>query len=795
MDIFNNKLNITIAFSLTFIVGVISYFTQLQTVFAVIIACGLILAVYSNKLSVKMGFIIFLSFLTGFYIANIRVKDADALFYLAPRNNVTLEGQVISILETNKSDRTKFYFEVNKFQTDKQSTDNLKSKTIVTLTAPKEVYSKIQIGDGLILKGNLRIPQKASNPSQFDYAKYLQYENSFTAFYVEKDNFKISGKPEKLGQKFLQKVDNQRREIIQKHAQVLKSPYIELLGGVVFGYGAVNPTDELKDSFRISGLLHLLAASGLNVGIIFSIWFFIGRLCRINYRLNIIIGGLLIIIYTCMTGFSPSILRAALMIEFILLGKLIDRQADNFALISFVCFLMLLYKPSWICSISFQLSFLVTAGLVLVMPLINEWGQKFNKFWNYIINLISVPLVAQICVLPLQMFYFNTFSSYSVIANILVLPFITVVSFAGFVSSIIALFPLSPDIIIKTCDTLMNPFLIITVKISDFVSNLPNANLITIQPNIFQVIVYYILALLIIKVLTDKIKDKKLIGVTAAVLVIFLCSFIKIPDNKLHLTFFSVRNADSCLIKTPQNHYFVIDTGKKAFTGTYSDGEGIISKYLLSKGIRKIDFVILSHLDNDHIGGTVGLLQKIKVNKVFVNGDLPETKNAKELFNYLQENKIPYEIVKNDTVLYKEDNLNLRAYLNKSIDSENENSIINLLEFKDFKALFMGDAGVNGYGVLPSDTKIDILKLGHHGAQGVIDKPVIDKIKPQTVIISTGFNPYGHPHFSITDLLIDTNTKYLRTDDKNTIEIITDGTNKEEKCYIPSKHKFEMCDN
>ena len=154
-----------------------------------------------------------------------------------------------------------------------------------------------------------------------------------------------------------------------------------------------------------------------------------------------------------MTGFSPSILRATIMLEFVLLGKLIDRQADNFALISFVCFLMLLYKPSWICSIGFQLSFLVTTGLILSMPVINDFAQsKMNKIMNFIVTSCVVPLVAQIWVLPVQMFYFNTFSTYSVLANILVLPFITVVSFVGFLSSIVALLPFVPDFIINCCD-------------------------------------------------------------------------------------------------------------------------------------------------------------------------------------------------------------------------------------------------------------------------------------------------------------------------------------------------------
>lgn len=791
MDIFKNELNITILFSTFFILGVISFFAQIQILMIVIIASVLIFLIYNNKIKAFAGFLLFLTFLFGFYISSFKVKDSDELYYIAPKNNISAEGQIISILESNNPDRTRFYFSVNKVTTEYETFENLKSKAIVTLIEPKEVYSKFQIGDTLRLKGNLRLPQQASNPNEFNYRGYLKNMNTFSTIYVQPNNSQIIKKPDRLWLKFLQFVNIKRASIIEKHSLILKSPHIELLGGVVFGDDAITPTDDLKESFRISGLLHLIAASGLNVGIIFGIWFFIGKTFRLNYKINTIIGALLVLLYTCMTGFSPSILRATLMIEFVLIGKLINRNADSLALISFVCFLMLLYNPAWICHIGFQLSFLVTAGLIIVMPLIANWCSKFNKFWQFAINTSAVPLVAQIFVLPLQMFYFNTFSLYSVFANILVLPFITVVSFAGFISSIIALFPFIPDNIIKGLDYIIYPFLFTTVKISDFISNLPNANITTIQPNVFQVLLYYVFIAVIIKFFISSDKNKKYVYSLIIIFTILALSFIKIPDNKLQLTFFSVRNADSCVIKTPKNHYFVIDTGVKSFKGNYSNGDAIIARYLLYKGITKIDFIILSHLDNDHIGGTIGLLEKIKAKKIYVNDNYPQTKTSYELFQYLKNKNIPYEIVKNNEILYEENNLKLYAYLNNSIDDENENSIINLLEYKDFDALFMGDAGIDGYEQI--NKKIDVLKLGHHGAKNSIDKDILDKIKPETVIISTGQNKYGHPHYSIIDLFNENNIHYLRTDYKNTINISTDGNLKEEKCYSVKYRKFIEC--
>ena len=335
MDILENKLNITILFSTLFILGVLSFFSQTQSVLLIFVAITLIILLYLNKIKPIAAFFLFLTFISGFYISDFRVKDSDTLFYIAPKNNITLEGRVISLLETNKPDKTRFYFAADKIDTGFKKIDNLNSKTIVTLFEPKEAYSKIQIGDILKIKGNLRVPQNAANPNEFSYKTYLQNMNVFSTMFVQKDSFEIINKPETFGWKFFQKINSQRNLIIQKHSKILKSPYLELLGGVVFGDDAITPTDDLKESFRISGLLHLLAASGLNVGLIFGIWFFIGSLFKLNYRINIIIGSVLILIYTCMTGFSPSIMRATLMIEFVLFGKLLDRKADSLALISY----------------------------------------------------------------------------------------------------------------------------------------------------------------------------------------------------------------------------------------------------------------------------------------------------------------------------------------------------------------------------------------------------------------------------------------------------------------------------
>ncbi|MBQ8168362.1 ComEC/Rec2 family competence protein, partial [bacterium] len=145
----------------------------------------------------------------------------------------------------------------------------------------------------------------------------------------------------------------------------------------------------------------------------------------------------MVIIYTLMTGLGASVLRAALMLLFIQIGKLIDRDAHSVSLLSFVAFLLLIYNPAYINNVGFQLSFIVTFGLLTTAKVIFDKMGNI-KLADWIKAAIIIPIIAQIWVAPIQMFYFNTFSLYSILANILTVPFLSVISFGGFVSSILA---------------------------------------------------------------------------------------------------------------------------------------------------------------------------------------------------------------------------------------------------------------------------------------------------------------------------------------------------------------------
>ena len=166
------------------------------------------------------------------------------------------------------------------FRSDKE----LDAKTFVTVTQAEKVSENLNIGEKVSMTGRLRKPFTSTNPSQFDYSSYLRNFNTFTSFYVTGNDVKILEDNPDLRWKFLRGLNNTRNRILKVHSKYLKSPNLEILGGIVFGDDAVSPPDYIKSSFVNSGLLHILAASGMNVAFIFSFWFVILKFLGVPYK-------------------------------------------------------------------------------------------------------------------------------------------------------------------------------------------------------------------------------------------------------------------------------------------------------------------------------------------------------------------------------------------------------------------------------------------------------------------------------------------------------------------------------
>lgn len=783
-DILQNKNFVMFLTSLFFICGVSAYFYGFAVLIAAIVSIVLILFLYLKLFSVKRVLFLIGIFYFGFFLTFFKIKNSDDLLPLTPTQSIVV-GQIVSIPNSPEKDKAKFFMQVEKV-----AGKTVNGKTFVSISSTPDIIEKLNIGEKISVEGNLRKPFSSTNPSQFDYSVYLRNFNTFTVLYSDGQNLKIIKNKLSPKWKFLQGLNNTRNKILKTHSKYLKSPNLEILGGIVFGDDAVAPPDYIKTSFINSGLLHILAASGMNVAFIFSFWFIILKFLRVPYKPRVLSGMFLVVLYTLMTGLGPSVVRAALMLLFVLAGKLIDRDTHSVSLLAFVAVLMLIYNPAYLNNVSFQLSFFVTFGLITTATIVS---QKLDKIPDWLKAPILIPLVAQIWIAPIQMFYFNTFSLYSILSNISTVSLLSIISFCGFVSSLISVFTPVANITCRIFDFFLNYLLNILVWISNFFANLPHCILQTTHPNILQLCFYYLVLLLVTYLI--KVEKFKYALISALVgIIIILGSTIHVESKNLEIIAFDVQNADSFMIKTPQNKYFFVDTGKAPYKSGNSQAKIIMLKYLKDKGIKNIEGLIVTHFDNDHSGGTVDFIENTNVKTLYLNSKETSTKTAKDIFSSVRKHHQKVEFVKNNDIIYQEPDLTIRTFKAKvhGKNQSNECSTVTLLSYKDFDMLFMGDAGVLAFNQLKHNIphNIEVLKVGHHGGPMVVDSDMVDYLGNKISLISTGINYFGHPNKGTLDIL--RNTDILRTDLLNSLKISSDGNEYKIYSYDTHDKKYQL---
>ncbi len=772
-----------------YMLAVFATLSENLLLFSILLSIGLIVLIIKDLCPLKYILVTALIFYLGAVNTSLRLKDVDELLNLAPLNS-KITGTIISIPQGQTEGKPKFFFDVDKINFGSIEKEVKDEKVLVTYNAKEgETFEGLRLYNSCILNGRLSAPFKAGNPSQFDYGNYLRNHNAYAVFYAK--SYKVLDNSPTFKERSLQKINNFREEIISVHSKYLKSPNLEILGGIVFGDDAVSPPRNIKQSFINSGLLHILAASGMNVAFIYSFFFFFISLFKTPFKINVFLGMCMVVIYSLMTGLGASVIRATCMLLFVLIGKLIDRDAHSISLLSFVALLMLLYNPLFINDVGFQLSFIVTFGILVMSPII---PIHKNKFVNFILGTVFIPIIAQLWVIPIQIFYFSNISLYSVFANIMSVPILMVLSFGGFVSSLLCIIRPFADFICMVFDFILNPLLTILVNISDFWGTMPYSALQTTHPSVFQILLYYGILLCITGILR-KIRIITLLKTGAILLAILLITLIPIKNQNLEIITFDVGNADCFLIKTPKNEYIMIDTAKSGYNGGKSQAEMLILKYMKDRGIKNIDTIIVTHFDNDHCGGAVDMMRGVKVKHLYVNDLEHNSFAAKDIYKTAKENNVEIVLAQNNQTVHNKSGLKLTNFVLADGKDDNDNSILTLLTYNDFSMLFTGDAGVNGIKELITNIPRDItvLKVPHHGANGGMDKDLAKYLNPEYSVISVGENKFGHP--SLYTLRVLDNSIILRTDINNAIKFVVNKRGYKILAYDMKKRKFTKVNN
>lgn len=600
---------------------------------------------------------------------------------------------------------------------------------------------KVNIGSSVIVKGKLVSPKNNTVPYLFNYKKYLY--NKRVYYTLKIDNIKIlkenSNSFIKLKNKVIKHV-NSYKDSTYLYAFILGKT--ELI------------SDEVLTSYRENGISHLFALSGLHVSIFSSILLFILKKLRFKEILNYVLIFIFLLLFSFITGFSPSILRATLLFFLLSINKVFYLNIRTLDILYLVFIILVIINPFIIYNLSFILSF--TAAFFLI------FSSDLLKGKNYFVSLFKVSLLSYFASLPLSIYYFGYTNLLGTILNLVFVPLVSFVVF---------------------------PLTLLTFIISKFYSILNiTTNLLeslSLLFNKFKIIIYFprinlIFVFIYLSILMLYIKFKKKI---CLYLIIVLLIFFKIRpymDNNTYIYYLDVGQGDSILVVTQHlNKTILIDTG-----GIVSFNENYKSNIVKNKtipffrriGINKVDYLFLTHGDYDHAGEANELLSNFCVKKVFINkgniNNIEKKINNKEVLR-----------LKNFVI----DNIKVNSLNNNVFNNENDDSTILLFNIYDYKFLFMGDASIkteeyllNNY-ILPN---VDILKVGHHGSYTSTSTDFINVIKPKYSVISVGENNmYKHPNKSVLDIL--DNTKLFRTDVDGTIEVKISKKRYKIKTYVP----------
>ena len=602
----------------------------------------------------------------------------------------------------------------------------------------KEYYLKnLELGDEIHSYGKLVQPSSNCNFLSFNYQNYLKSKKIYWLFSIEK--FQINKKDNifyKIKNKMLKRIENSHN---QKYLKTL------ILGE--------NDLEEnIKDTYRLNGTSHLFSISGMHITLLTTSLLFILNKVSKKKWIHFIIISIILIFYIFLTNYSPSVIRAALLFIFLNIKKVCSLQISNFEILLFLFLFLLSYNPYYVYNIGFLYSFIISLGLIYFS----------NQFCNesYLKRIFHISLIAFLLSIPITIKNFYEINLLSPLINILFVPLMSFVIFPFTIFTF--LFPI------------LNSIYTILIQILEVLSFLCSKVAIVIilkDISFFIILLYYIVIIWLIQHLTVR-------NVFLLIFFLLFHSNLCYLDKSMSITTLDVGQGDSIVVKFPQNQSnILIDTGgivsfetqNWKMRNSYSISKSITIPYLKSIGIHKLNYLIITHGDYDHMGEAINLVNNFKVENVIFNcGSYNDLE--KELIKVLDKKKIKYySCIKELNI----DKNKLHFLQTKEYDNENDNSNVIYTELNGYKFMFMGDAGVDKekdildkYNI----SDIDVLKVGHHGSSTSSSKYFIDTIKPKYGLISVGKNnKYNHPNKKVLNTL--GNSKIYRTDKDGSIEI------------------------
>ncbi len=648
----------------------------------------------------------------------------------------------------------------------------LDETTLIKLTGEVEHLENI-IGKRIGIYGMIREPQGPRNPKTFDYRMYLKTRGIYSLIYGRAEEIEVRGKGS------VNVVLRGSHQIKEKITHIILSRLGEgegeLLTGILLG-DKDQLEDEIYEKFQVLGVAHVLAVSGLHVGILYTLLNYLLKRTSNKMRISIILLSLWS--YTAITGFSPSVLRAVTMATFLVVGPLLNRRYDSLSALLATACLFLLINPLLVIDIGFQLSFSAVLSIILLyQPIL----KKMNFMPNDWAQVLAISIAAQLGTWPVVAYHFNVLSLAAIFVNI---PIVMIVGYlvpAGFAMVMFGVFSVPAASLIAFVISIGIQLMLIIVNIS---VTIPFSHIIVPSPSIWMIAAYYVFIGIVV---VDErhmnkwqiSKRKCMYGFVGAYMVWWIMwSFI---PHGMEIIFVDVGQGDCTLIRTPQGKNVLIDGGGNFQQGITRKEKKILVPYLLKNGIPKIDVIFASHAHNDHIGGLIQVLDKIRVGVVVTGTDVFKTADWIALEKKCKEKNVEIHLIKKGSEMIIDRDVAVKvlhpdtALIQSTRDDVNNNSLVLLMAYKDKKILWTGDIEAEAEHLIRNDyprLDIDVVKVPHHGSVYSSTEQWIQSIHPEIAVFQVGKNSFGHPHPKVIERYSENGSRIFRNDQSGAIRVM-----------------------
>lgn len=744
-----------------------------------------------------------LSFLfTGSLTDFLNHKESNLLFFANIDEKVTIEG---TVLEYPRFDNNIARYKV---RADLVLTDNenraVNEKLQLSIYNNPELFAPEIFDPGTRIRFPARLTSFSNfkNPGGYDYSEAMKLEGYFCRSSVSDGRRIVPMGKGNLGiaNNLLAKTRASVRSFLEAN---LDGRNLIFMKALIIGEKQ-QLTPDLREPFNITGMGHLLAVSGLHIGLVAGLAFAIlVKLLSFSYLFTLRVdirkvaalsAIIPVLAYTALTGFQVSGQRAMIMAVAFLLSIVLEREKEAWSTLGFAGLIILSIDPHAIFSISFQLSFSAVAGILWFGPglykIIKEQilkrigpGTIFYRLCNYFTGLLVVTLSATIILMPITIYYFHRISLVSIPANLAAVPLlgIWVIPFGLLAAFISPVFPSIANLLISFSSFGLDCIL----NIINYFAALPWASYWIITPNLFELLLIYSLMLFIANI-NKGLFFKLGVAFLLFTLVLDISYWIsKTQFNKgLKITCLDVGQGNSALVQFPGNKRMLIDGGGFS-RSSFDIGKMVIAPFLLHSKIRRIDYLVLTHAQSDHMNGLRFIADQFHASEFWHNGVPVNTPSYDSLMKIiLREN-----IDKLSPIDFKNGkdisgvNVDILHPLPEKTDCKNISkiglnnlSLTMKLSYSGKAALFPGDIEKPAEKLIvansPDLLKSDILLAPHHGSKYSSSENFVQKVKPKFCVFSSGTNNYfGFPNRETVNRYRKIGSRILRTDQQGAIEL------------------------